>query len=118
MIAQEKVIRAIADKGACVIVGRAADYILKDRDNVFRVFLHAPKEYRIKSIMEMYGDNEAQAEENVRHSDAARASYYRNVTSQKWGDPHHMDLVLDASLGREVCARIIVDAVKNIQNKA
>ena len=118
VIAQEKVIRAIADKGACVIVGRAADYILKDRDNVFRVFLHAPKEYRIKSIMEMYGDNEAQAEENVRHSDAARASYYRNVTSQKWGDPHHMDLVLDASLGREVCARIIVDAVKNIQNKA
>ncbi|MBR5794611.1 MAG: MATE family efflux transporter [Erysipelotrichaceae bacterium] len=110
VIAQEKVIRSIADKGACVIVGRAADYILKDRENVFNVFIHAPKDFRVKNIMEMYGDTEVEAEENVRHSDAARASYYRNVTSQKWGDPHHMDLCIDASLGREVCAKIICDA--------
>ena len=117
IVAQEKAIQEIADKGACVIVSRAADYVLKDRKNVFKVFLHAPKEFRIANIMETYGDNAQQAEENIRHSDAARASYYRNVTSQDWGDPHFMDLCLDASLGKEVCAQIIVDAVNALNNK-
>ena len=117
VIAQEKVIRMIADKGACVIVGRAADYVLKDKPNVLSVFLHAPKEYRVQQIMEMYGDTAVEAEENIKHSDAARASYYRNVTSQKWGDPHHVDLCLDASLGREICAKIIYETVVTLKNK-
>ena len=116
-IEDTSIIQEIADKGACVIVSRAADYVLKDRKNVFKVFLHAPKEFRIANIMETYGDNAQQAEENIRHSDAARASYYRNVTSQDWGDPHFMDLCLDASLGKEVCAQIIVDAVNALNNK-
>ena len=116
-LVQFEEIKRLAEKESCVIVGRCADYVLKDRDNVFKVFLHAPKEFRIKNIMETYGDNAEQAEENIRHSDAARASYYRNVTSQDWGDPHFMDLCLDASLGKEVCAQIIVDAVNAINNK-
>ena len=54
--AQEKAIRMIADQGSCVIVGRAADYVLRGRENIVRVFIHAPKEYRVKKVMEMYGD--------------------------------------------------------------
>lgn len=54
--AQDKIIRKIADNGSCVIVGRTADYVLKDYENVFRVFIGAPKEYRIRKVMEVYGD--------------------------------------------------------------
>ena len=54
--AQEKAIQMIADQGSCVIVGRAADYVLRGRENIVRVFIHAPKEYRVKKVMEMYGD--------------------------------------------------------------
>ena len=54
--AQYKVIQKIADSGSCVIVGRAADYVLRDYDNVVRVFIHAPKDYRVAKIMEMYGE--------------------------------------------------------------
>ena len=54
--AQEKVIKKIASKGSCVIVGRAADYVLRNNKNLVRIFIYAPEEYRINSVMEMYGD--------------------------------------------------------------
>lgn len=107
MIAQEKIIRKIADNGSCVIVGRAADYVLRDYDNVIRIFIHAPKEYRIQNIMEMYGDTYEEAVNHVRHSDQARSAYIRSISGQTWGDPHNYDLCLDASIGRERCIEII-----------
>lgn len=113
VIAQEQIIRKIADNGACVIVGRAADYVLRDYKNVVRVFLHAPKEYRIPQIMEMYGDSREAATNNVRHSDEARAAYYRNISGRIWGDPHNYELCLDASIGKEACADLIAGFVKN-----
>ncbi|MBQ8598017.1 MAG: MATE family efflux transporter [Lachnospiraceae bacterium] len=107
VIAQEQIIRKIADNGACVIVGRAADYVLRDYENVVRVFLYAPKEYRIHNVMEMYNDTEDTAAVNIRHSDDARAAYYRNISGQNWGDPHNYDLCIDASVGREKCVEMI-----------
>ena len=107
VIAQEEVIRAIADNGSCVIVGRAADHVLRDYDNVIRVFIHAPKEYRVAKIMEMYGDSREDALRNVKHSDAARSGYYRNISGQNWGDPHNYHLCLDASVGAEACVDLI-----------
>ena len=107
VIAQEEVIRTIADNGSCVIVGRAADYVLRDYDNVIRVFIHAPKEHRIKNIMEMYGDTYEDAARHVHHSDIARSGYYRNISGQSWGDPRNYHLCLDASMGDEACAEII-----------
>ena len=112
VIAQEQIIRKIADNGACVIVGRAADYVLRDYDNVVRVFLYAPKEFCVKNIVEMYGDTEEQAALNAKHSNDARAAYYRNVTGQIWGEPHNYDLCIDASIGREECAEIIYNFCK------
>ena len=108
IIAQEKIIRRIADGGTCVIVGRAADYILRDYDNVINVFIHAPKDFRVRNIMEMYGDDERSAEENVKKSDHARSTYYRNTTGQKWGDPRGYDMCIDASLGEEFCVEQII----------
>ena len=58
VIAQAKAINMIADQGSCVIIGRAADYVLRNRENVVRIFIHAPKDYRVKKVMEMYGDTE------------------------------------------------------------
>lgn len=114
VIAQEKIIRKIADNGSCVIVGRAADYVLRDYDKVIRIFLHAPKEYRAKKITEMYGDTLEAARLNVKHSDEARAAYYRNISGQRWDEPRNYDLCLDASVGKEACVEIICNYVAQI----
>lgn len=114
VIAQEKVIQKIADNGACVIVGRAADYVLRDYDNVLRVFIHAPKEYRVKNIMEMYGDSAEQAVYHSKHSNDARAAYYRNISGKTWGDVHNYDLSIDASVGMENCVDMICDIYKKL----
>lgn len=59
IVAQEQIIQKIAESGSCVIVGRAADYVLSDYPDVVRIFIYAPKDYRIKKVMEMYGDTAA-----------------------------------------------------------
>ena len=99
--AQDKIIRKIANNGSCVIVGRSADYVLKDYENVFRIFIGAPKEYRIHRVMEVYGDTLQEAKRNVRRSDKARASYYRHISGKQWGDENNYDLVVDSSSGVE-----------------
>ncbi|MBR5310399.1 MAG: MATE family efflux transporter [Oscillospiraceae bacterium] len=114
VIAQEEVIRTIADNGSCVIVGRAADYVLRNYDNVIRVFIHAPKDYRVENVMKMYGDTREEALRNIHHSDVARSGYYRNISGQNWGDPRNYHICLDASIGENACAEIIC----NIASKA
>lgn len=113
VIAQEKIIRKIAESGACVIVGRAADYVLRDYDNVMSVFIHAPKEYRIKNVIEMYGDTEEKAAYHVKHSDDARSAYYHNISGKNWHNPHNYNMCIDASMGREKC----VDLICQMYNK-
>ena len=115
VIAQEKIIRKIADNGTCVIVGRASDYILRDYENVINIFIYGPKKFRIKNIMEMYGDDLATATDNVSKSDYARASYYRNISGKKWGDPHNYSLSLDSSKGIELCVDQICDLYKELE---
>ena len=112
VIAQEKIIRKIADKGACVIVGRASDYILRDYDKVINIFIHAPKEFRVKNIMEMYNDDVQAATENVNKSDHARYSYYRNISGKKWDDPKNYTLCIDSSIGFDLC----VEQICNLYN--
>ena len=97
--AQDKVIRKIADNGSCVIVGRAADYVLRDYEDVVRIFIYAPEEYKIKRVMKIYGDSYEDAKKNVRRSDDARASYYRNISERVWGDRRNYELMIDSSIG-------------------
>lgn len=108
VIAQNKIINKIADQGSCVIVGRAADYVLKERKDVVRVFVYAPDEYKIRRVMELYGDTEEQAIQNIRRSDDARAAYYRSISGYEWGDRHHYDLLIDSSCGVEKSVEIIL----------
>ncbi len=110
--AQDKIIRKIADNGSCVIVGRAADYVLRNYKDVVRIYIYAPEEYRVKRIMEVYGDSEEEAKKNLRRSDKARAAYYANISTQKWGDSKHYDLCVDSSIGVKQSADLIVSYVQ------
>lgn len=115
MVAQEKIIQNIADNGSCVIMGRAADHVLKDYDKVIRIFIYGPDDYCVKNIMEGYGDTREQAEEHMRRSNAARAAYYRTISGKVWGDPHNYDLCIDASIGHAECARLIYNYIQSRQ---
>lgn len=85
VVAQHQIIERIAQNGSCVIVGRAADYVLQDHPNVVKIFIGASREYRIGRAMEVYGDTPEEAEENIRRSDKARAAYYHHISGKKWG---------------------------------
>lgn len=111
--AQDRIIHKIADNGSCVIVGRAADYVLKDNKDIVRVFVYANDEYKIKRVMEVYGDDPHKAKENIRRSYEARASYYKNISSQNWGDRHNYELMLDSSVGLEKSAEIICNYINS-----
>ena len=103
--AQDAIIREIAENGSCVIVGRAADYILKDYDNVVRIFIH---DYRIQRVMDVYGDTPKEARVNIERSDKARASYYEHISGTHWGDARNYELTVDSSDGVEKTAQFIV----------
>ena len=112
--AQDRIIRKIADNGSCVIVGRAADYVLRERENVIRVFIHAPLDYRIGRVMEVYGDTLDEAKQNIRRSDKARASYYRHISGKRWGDARNYELSVDSSVGVEKAAEAILAYVSAV----
>lgn len=114
--AQDKVIRKIADNGTCVIVGRAADYVLRDYHDVVRVFIYAPKKFKILRIMKIYGDDKETASKNIHRSDEARASYYKNISGSTWGDRQNYELLLDSSAGLETCADVICAYVQSSRN--
>ena len=107
--AQDKAIRKIADAGSCVLIGRSADYVLRNYKNVVRIFIYAPKSYRKEKIMEMYGDSPEAAQKSIARSDAARSAYCKNVSGQEWGDPHRYELCIDASMGEYAAANLICD---------
>ena len=111
--AQEKVIKQIASKGSCVIVGRAADHILRNNKNVIKIFIYANLEYRINSIMEMYGDTKNNAQKNINRADKNRASYYELISNSKFGDFNNYDLCINSSIGPEKTAEVIYNFIKN-----
>ena len=113
--AQDQIIRKIADNGSCVIVGRAAGYVLRDYENVVRVFVHAPKQYRIKRVMDIYGDSLTEAKRNIHRSDKARAAYYRHISGKRWGDGKYYQLVIDSSIGLEETASVILKYISENQ---
>jgi cytidylate kinase len=114
--AQEEIIQKIADNGACVIVGRAADYVLREYDDVINIFIHAPQEYRINKVMEMYGDTKAEAAKSLKRADEARAAYYNEISDLDWGNSSNYDLCIDSSIGAENTAEVIVGYLKNREN--
>ena len=113
--AQDAVLKEIAKRGSCVIVGRAADYVLRDQPKLLRVFIYAPKALRVQNIQQMYHDDAKTARKNLERADRNRAEYYEMIAGQKWGDPANYDLCIDAALGKEQVTEVICDLAQNIE---
>lgn len=103
-----KVIRELADKGPCVIIGRCADDILKKHPNCLNVFIHADMEFKIQRVMERDHLSREAAEKLINKRDKMRASHYRYYTEKEWGSSPNYHLCLDSSrLGIEKCIAVI-----------
>ncbi|MBQ9761828.1 MAG: cytidylate kinase-like family protein [Oscillospiraceae bacterium] len=108
---QCSVIQQLADKGPCVIVGRNADYILKDRKNVLNVFIHADIDYRAERIVRLYGESEKSPENRLHEKDKRRKVNYQHYTGRIWGSAKNYDLCLNSgTLGIQSCVDLIVSA--------
>ena len=110
---QCSVIMELAEKGNCVIVGRCADYILRDRDDCLNVFIYADKQYRAKHIVEKYGVRDKSPEKRLDEKDTKRKVNYKYFTGRSWGDVENYHISLDSSaLTPEKCVDIITDLAK------
>lgn len=111
---QCSVILQLAENGPCVIVGRNADYILKDRPDVLHVYLHADIPFRVSRITEAYGDAEKNPEAFLQERDKRRRLNYQHYTGRTWGISQNYDICLDTgTLGIQQCADIILQVVEN-----
>lgn len=105
---QAKVIKELAASESCIIVGRCADFVLKDYKNVINIFIHAPFESCTDTVMEMFGITRKEAEKKITDTDRHRSEYYRYYTGRDWENARHYDLCLNTEeLGYEKCVEII-----------
>jgi len=105
---QRDVILELAEKEPCVIVGRCADFILRDREDTLRVYIHADKEKRAKRIVEVYGEREDAPMKRINDKDKRRESYYESFTTNKWGDAENYHITLDSGeLGIDACVKLL-----------
>ena len=106
-LAQAKVIREAAESGPCVIVGRCGDYVLRERPNCLKVYLHASEEYRTARIMKAESLNHDDALRKVRQTDRRRADNYRYYTRRIWGHSRNYDLTVNTEIGPEAVQNVI-----------
>lgn len=110
--AQLNAIQKIASEQSCVIIGRCADYALRDFDGVVNILISAPLEWRIKRAVEVYGIEEKHAAEYVKRVDKQRVAYYNYYTDKRWGIPQNYHLCVDsAALGIDGTANLLKNFV-------
>ena len=110
---QCSVILQLAEQGPCVIVGRNADYILKDRDDCLHAFIHADMNFRADRIVRLYGESEKSPEARLQEKDKRRKANYQHYTGRTWGQAQNYDVCLNSSsLGVERCAEILLDMIR------
>ena len=110
--AQRKVILELADKESCVIIGRNADFILKDRDDVLNVFIHGDTPEKIQRITRLYNVEEQKVVKMMVDIDKRRMANYNFYTNQKWGKASNYTLCLNSSkLGYDRCEKIIMECI-------
>ncbi len=115
-IAQAEVIKELAKKGSCVIVGRCADYVLENENvGLLNVFIHGSVDYRAKRVMDALGMTQAKARDKVLKTDKQRRTYYDYYTSRDWGVMSNYDLCINAEkFGIDETANIIISYAKTI----
>jgi len=114
-LVQSDIIKEAAQKGSCVIVGRCADYVLRERKDVVRVFVHADANVRAKHVAERNGITESEAFSLISKTDRRRANYYNFYTGKRWGETNNYDLCIDSgNIGIENTAKLIAAYAKMI----
>lgn len=111
---QAQIIRDLAKNQSCIIVGKCADYVLKDFDNVISIYIEAPRAACVKSIMSKMYISEGKAHQLIKKTDKYRADYYKFYTNGNyWTNPVNYDLTLNSDrVGREKCVDVIIDYIK------
>ncbi|MCI8707601.1 MAG: cytidylate kinase-like family protein [Lachnospiraceae bacterium] len=116
--AQMEIIRKIAEKEECVIVGRCSDYILRERKDCLNVFIYADEKDREKRILQRYGENEKPVKKRIADKDSRRKTYYSHYTDRPWGIPQNYHICLNSSvLGKESCIDIICRIFREVGNE-
>lgn len=114
LLAEAEVIRELADEGPCVLIGRSAGCILRNRTDVLRAFLYADEEARIRRAVDEYGHDENEAPTVLRYFDRRRANFYNANYSLKWEDKAGYHLCLDTGrLGVAACAKVLLRAMQD-----
>ena len=116
-LVQSKIIREIAEEGPCVIVGRCADYILREREDLLGVFIHAPLEYRAKRTLEVYNKGGGNVEDFVKKQDKKRAAFYNYFSQNKWGDARHYHLAISSQYGVDFAVEVLKHAALSFSQK-
>ncbi len=112
---QAKIIRDLSDRSECVIIGRCADYILRENPKLTRILIYADKDACMKRVTELYGMLPAEAEKKIESLDKARANYYKYYTGHEWDDASNFDLCINTSkISFEQAVDIICDYLKHI----
>jgi cytidylate kinase len=115
-IMQSKIIRELAEKGPCVIVGRCADYILRERTDCMNVFIHAPLKDRVERAVNEYGLTAEGADSTVKRNDKIRSKHYQYYAGARWGDMRRYHLTINSSVyGCEKAAELIAEAAKRFK---
>jgi len=110
---QAKILRELSESESYVVIGRCADYILKDNPNVFKIFIHASNEYCIQHEMDLLGLSEKDAIKEIKKLDKYRSDYYYYHTGEKWENVKNYDLSLDTSkLDFDKCVKYIKEYIK------
>lgn len=111
--AQFEAMRNIAEKGNCIFVGRCADYILRDHDDLISVFILGDMDERLKCLERRQGLDEVEARKKIKEVDKDRSSFYRYYSDQTWGDAQNYDMCINSSkLGVEGTVQVILDYIK------
>lgn len=116
-IAQSRVIKDLYNKESCVIVGRCADYVLRDCDNVIKVFIHAPLESRMERVKNGYGEKAENYKAYVQKKDKSRIAYFNYFADDSWGRADAYDITVNSDVGIDKTVDIIVDYIKAKQGE-
>lgn len=107
---QTEIVKKLADRSSCVIVGRCSDYILRDRADCLRVYIYAPMDFRMNNVKQELSVDTKKAERIIHENDENLMARYQQITGTDWGERHHRQLLVDSSvLGLEGTARYIED---------
>ena len=118
-IKESELIKELANKKSCVIIGRCADFILKDKDNVIKIFINNSMDNKIKRAIEFYGMNKENAKKEISRINKLRENHYKYYTENNWKDPSNYDICINSdAIGMENAVELICDVVKKSKDYA